>query len=450
MELTRFARALPNEPIKLYEGIIGLAPNYSLLDQYDSPKDAQAAVEQLANGGPGCVSLEWLPVPRVEVRVEVPPRILDVPSPVRIELKEAKAEARATIWREEERFNSENRFMANLTGLIDNIQIGDSKALTALLFHAVNFRAGRPKDGPDPENGWALSVAEWMISMRDIWHPPESILEMEQRGGHEITLLGRIERSDGRTFSVKDAAPVLASLRVCFSFCRAAFTDLFLLMGLDSNGGINWELWRAPLSDPERPLTHPAGEIRSWFNFLDPDVSELLRGFLSLGSRLPTIARAIEWYVQANSSRPSSGLVHAQTGLEIISWHIFVEHNIRTANEFNQIRATGRITSLLEWASIDPGIPAGLPHLSALANEKEWPSGPRAITELRNGIIHPVDGNDPGPRELVEAWQLSLHYLELSLLKCLQYHGQYLNRLGQNVGVAAAFFDVDKVPWSSR
>ncbi len=93
-------------------------------------------------------------------------------------------------------------------------------------------------------------------------------------------------------------------------------------------------------------------------------------------------------------------------------------------------------------------IPAKLSKLDKLAKEFNW-DGPKAISEVRNYIVHPGKENKRlADRKIpyYEILNLALWYLELALLHLFGHTGVYANRLqlGLYIGV------VDLVPWAAK
>jgi hypothetical protein len=89
------------------------------------------------------------------------------------------------------------------------------------------------------------------------------------------------------------------------------------------------------------------------------------------------------------------------------------------------------------------GIPVAIPpKLAELAREaatRGWEDGPRAVVETRNLLVH-ASANDHLPWH--EAWMLARWYVELVLLRMLNFTGEYLNRTR-----ALVVGDVERVPW---
>jgi hypothetical protein len=64
------------------------------------------------------------------------------------------------------------------------------------------------------------------------------------------------------------------------------------------------------------------------------------------------------------------------------------------------------------------------------------------ITDLRNGLVHPGAVKNVPDGAYVDAWRLSLWYIELTILRLCDHNGQYANRLAERwVG------GTETVPW---
>jgi len=65
--------------------------------------------------------------------------------------------------------------------------------------------------------------------------------------------------------------------------------------------------------------------------------------------------------------------------------------------------------------------------------DRQWENGPHVITSLRNAVVHPTWKRHTGLGIPDLPWQdaarLSLWYVELLLLRFLEYRGSYRNRL---------------------
>lgn len=142
-------------------------------------------------------------------------------------------------------------------------------------------------------------------------------------------------------------------------------------------------------------------------------------------------------------------IILAQTGLELICWVLLVE-DIKSQNKepFDKLSASKKFEALLGQMEIDTAIPNKLAELLALSSKKAWKNGPEAIAGYRNTIVHPKRRAKNADVVIDASWEileLSLWYLELSLLYLFDYQGYYVNRINAKwAGV------VEKVPWSNK
>jgi hypothetical protein len=156
---------------------------------------------------------------------------------------------------------------------------------------------------------------------------------------------------------------------------------------------------------------------------------------------------ATQLYVEANGPvTADTSLVLGQNALELIAWVRFVEQlGTRKAEDFDSLKASDRLRELLGWLQVDAAIPT---QLTALANEairRGWADGPHAIGEMRNALIHPNKRQrlmaTPGMAR-IELQELALWYVELALLRLIDFKEPYANRLGEKLtGV------VEELPW---
>ena len=89
--------------------------------------------------------------------------------------------------------------------------------------------------------------------------------------------------------------------------------------------------------------------------------------------------------------------------------------------------------------------------LTAFAEKNDKSDSCEALAKLRNGFVHAnekrrnvVFGLD-GRAAVSDAWQLSVWYQELALLRLLRHRGSYRNRT-----TAKCVGQVEPVPWRGR
>lgn len=125
----------------------------------------------------------------------------------------------------------------------------------------------------------------------------------------------------------------------------------------------------------------------------------------------------------------------ACSGLELLSWAVLQRQEWLTAEALDRATAATSLRLLLKWAEIPIEIPDHFEALNARrtgVGQADW-AGPEALFNVRNRLVHPPKRIDdpewPSSNELVESWQLATWYLELALLRLLEYRGDYQCRL---------------------
>lgn len=188
----------------------------------------------------------------------------------------------------------------------------------------------------------------------------------------------------------------------------------------------------------------------SWF---DPHHSEQLEVLFGLFMRRwvindweKALRECIYWYVTANnlSTGIEAGIILTQAAIERLSYEFAVrERRLLGADGFKQLKASDRCRLLLSSLSVPLDIPNECMDLKALASRLNWQDAPHALTEIRNSIVHPERKyREQLADVLYEAWNLSLWYLEMSILAICGYNGHYGNRLKRRF-----LGQVEPVPW---
>ena len=161
-----------------------------------------------------------------------------------------------------------------------------------------------------------------------------------------------------------------------------------------------------------------------------------------------TLHEVIYWYLNANEPArgTDAGIILAQTAIERLSYEFAVkEKRLLAVDGFKDLRASDRFRLLFSSLGIPLDIPAATPKLQRLAcnSQLKWLDAPHALTEIRNSLVHPEHKRRDQFRSVYyEAWNLSLWYLEMTILAICGYSGTYSNRLKLHwVG------QVEDVPW---
>lgn len=433
-----------NEPVILYDGQLEFVEDNHVIS------------------GTGRIRLEWVPVPQVTFGMDAPdgappPGSLRFPVGL-LRMTDGRSAAARVLGMKLS--GGDNATAPRFSGIVDTAEFGSADSIEYALFHLPNFRSFSGSNTRD-ESGTRCQAARavvegggWRITLDEL--PNESATkgrkfgeQIEAMSGFGITHVGRLERISGDSFSATDAKPILEALSQFLSFCRGSWVAPVLPVGFDLDGKRTWEEWRG--GKIER--WHRVG---SWFDSLScVGLVEVFSGFLLRWNDeawKEPIRLALHWYVESNmcAGGVEGGTILSQAAFELLAWTLLVEDR-RVLSEFGfqKLPASDKLRLLLSACGIPLTIPSSLGELTKSAKAFDWDDGAKAITEVRNALVHAspkkrkkVLGGNTGTR--VEAWSLGLWYLELVLLRLFDFQGKYSDRLVQDGWIGQ---NVKTVPW---
>ncbi|MDJ0533304.1 MAG: hypothetical protein QNJ70_12535 [Xenococcaceae cyanobacterium MO_207.B15] len=335
----------------------------------------------------------------------------------------------------------------------DAIVQGSDEDLTYILFHVVNFHnfIGRPTSILEQDSGSKLmerlvfETDEWRITLDQLETTTDNVKSLNAQGGYAITHVGKLEKSDGSTFSGEEAREFFKIFADFLSFARGFYISVILLIGYDVQGNQIWEYWEEQGGDFWR-------SINSWCpKPYGNQLAKVFSGFLSWWHNWEESERvALNWYLEANyNPLAEQNILIAQIALDLIAWVFLVEKNqFLSKTRFNQLKTVGRLRELFSKLSIPLDIPTYgnlLEDLRQLVSQEQWMDSSQTLNKVRNAIVHP----EPQKRNLIYSSTsmakigtayLGLWYLELTLLAMFKYQESYSNRLDKD--------NLTKVPWS--
>ncbi len=262
----------------------------------------------------------------------------------------------------------------------------------------------------------------------------ESLME---NGGYILLYSGMV-MCKGKSIIHPDSKDIFQCLSTFLSFLNGRKISALFLKGIYENQVI----W----TDYTSYYTVPYSVVESWspFNSIN-DIKELWRNFRSIWQNpdgKDFFISAIHWYIEANGQAglTEGSIVLAQNALELLyNWWI-VERIKSIPCNF----AAGKIRLILKQLKTEFNVPSNLKKLrnfsETIGNVKD---APEAIVYIRNAIVHSRENkrrvlNQMPGKVKHEALQLALWYIELSLLRILDYRGKYKNRCSQTE---------ENVPW---
>lgn len=442
-----YQTAIPNEPIELYSG----------------PMTLRSESEEIT--GTGTLRLEWLPSPALRFRLNAPSVLtrdlrlafgfsdIDVSQ---LSFDKLGTDVEAIALTTKSGSNSE----LEVSGIVKGeVLTGEDKSLSSLQFHLPNVpdfqlspHSFLETVGSDARHVQRIQLLcdKWIVTIDPLLIDKRQIDEIRSTRGYAITSVGQVKRRDGKSFSRKQAKPILETVQYLMSFALHRWCTPMLLIGRDQADVTVCETWVVGRTSPFQAHT-------GWFDFHHPGA--LARLFPVMHRRYrdkhwrQVLCDAIYWYVEMHEQpvRIETSILLGQVTLEMLGWHRLVE-DVPTLSEsaFRQLPAADKLKLLLSFCSIPIAAPQELDEIQPLAKARNW-QGPDIVVEVRNGIVHQnrrkreqsEEKNLSGHVILSETCRLVCQYVELVLLQLLEYKGTYSNRTKRRwIG------SVEPVPWA--
>ncbi len=280
---------------------------------------------------------------------------------------------------------------------------------------------------------------------------------LDNGAGYALTHVIAVRRRDEDPIRVADFEAISDMLYDALSFCAGSYVGIACAAGFDSAGDRVWERWAV-------------GRSQFWSNRLSwlvsvkasgaPDLPRPEQPLEVVMPQIMRLSRRPAWsggvvrnLVASLCEGMRDGSVETRlatllTGLELLAWCRLVrESHEAVDDDFN--REFGPLLErLLSCDGVPVTVPDALPDLACYARGFSDASGisgsgPRAIVEARNRLVHPPTRNRQIPKQpqREQAWLLALWYLQLEMLKTCGYEGDQLPPW------AHTNEDAQRVPW---
>jgi hypothetical protein len=323
---------------------------------------------------------------------------------------------------------------------------------TAHLFNFPDF------DGPDSyvlRSGGSMTLCGRSVLRADGWRITIAATDktkglcqaLDDAGGYVITHVVEVTREDGATYTSDDLEKILSCLQVFLGFAMGRPAGVALPVGFDGAGQRVFEQWGLPTTAP-----NGWGGSLTWFDAQHAGLlSEVFPGFYAIwGDQTwsEAIWKAIYWYLQANGRSSAGrsvegGLILAQAALELLAWTRCVQHKKMVSPDgFERAKASDKLRFLATSLDIPLEIPRCLGALRAGLGKK-CSDAMHAITDVRNDVVHPKSRHALNNMARFEAWNLSLWYIEMAILRLCGHTGSHANRLK----MPHCSGTVEPVPW---
>lgn len=345
-----------------------------------------------------------------------------------------------------------NTLRLNWMPSVEPVELGNmkSKNSTSVILHLFNFPDfhGNQKSAPAGCALLVLESEEWRISLQGLpdGATREAWSRIKAEGGCFLTHVVKLERKDGVQFSGSDASEQCDLLNNFLAFLKGGWCTAVCGVGLAENGETTWTTFASP-----RTVNPPY----SWFTPSKASQAELffplfVKRWQQSEEWRECLRLSIYWYGQANTGGSTLGIdsaiILAQSALERLAYHyLVVDRKMVSQKGLDGLWASDRLRMLFSLCGIPNEITDAVPDISKANNSfnksSKWMDGSHAIVDIRNSLVHPVSKKDIR-NCYVDAWKLSLWYLELSVLALCGYNDTYSNRL-----TVKYVTDSEVVPW---
>lgn len=326
-----------------------------------------------------------------------------------------------------------------------------SKTSVAAILHLFNFpdfRGGEHQDtAPAGCPLLVLESEEWRVFLQALpgGTTTQAWKRIKEEGGCFLTHVAKLDRKDGKSFSGDDARAPSHLLTSFLWFTKGGWCSPICEVGFNAVGEKTWETFASPrISNPPY----------SWFTPFRASQAELLfplfaKRWQQSEEWKDCLRSAIYWYVQANTSGDSLGIdaaiILAQSALERLAHHhLVVDKTMISPDGFDRLKASDRLRLLFSSLNLPVEIASETPEIQKVASSFKWVDAPHALTDIRNELVHPVNKKQV-TECFLDAWKLSLWYLELSVLALCGYDDTYTNRL-----TVKYVTESEKVPWGKK
>jgi hypothetical protein len=332
--------------------------------------------------------------------------------------------------REKEEFNI-------VCSLSQQIEVGQKEInVEHVLFEIANLRSfyGRPVQTKNSghRNRLIFENIESRITIDKYTNFMELRWNLNETGGYQLLYTGKLELKSNKKISFEKSSEILDTFSYFLLFIngRRCF-PLFRSGIIDSN-----EVW----SSYSPFLNDQYQHVYSWTSDSENNGLEgIWKDFSELWKNLDdreSMKTILHWYTEANSNSAfvEGSIVLIQNALELL-FHWLISEKMKYVNvsEADNLSASAKIGFLLAFYNINPSLPAEFDSLPKFAKQNNILNGPESFTRIRNCIVHPNHKKRKALKEIEsqaksEALHLGIWYVEIILLKHLNFKGNYINR----------------------
>lgn len=339
----------------------------------------------------------------------------------------------------------------------DNLIVGDSSIpVTSINFSIPNLKemvgASIKKDKHSFQGRIELEDKDFIITIDKKINYKDLYKNLKKTSGYALLYNGSIKSKKGG-ISFKELEELRLCIAVFLTFLNGRRTHPLLFQGIYEEEVI-WKDYTDYLIDSYNyckswSLIHLKEFDRDYLNSLWINYRKLWKRGKDTQNFLNTL---VHWYGEANNRAGSinGAIIFAQTGLELIyNWWIVEEKGMIAGRDSRNLSAANKIRLILSQLNLSTEIPEAFNDFKDVQQEinSQGDEAPETFVYIRNALVHSREGKRKALEEINirarnEALELSLWYLELSLLKILDYEGYYLNRC-----INDPIRQKERVPW---
>lgn len=279
----------------------------------------------------------------------------------------------------------------------------------------------------------------------------ERLESLKAEGGYSICYNGELVNKNG-TLRFEDIQDVFHCFSTFITFLNGRKTSTFFHHGVFKDE-IKW-------------CDYTAYKVDSYKNVKSWATQNSSQGFNEMWQKFSLMWQnkddkhfliyVIGWYVAANSSENSleGSVMMAQTALELLyNWWIVEHKRMIVGKDSENINASNKIRLLLSQMNIPYTVPTTFKQLRKFVQEnKDVVDAPDAIVQARNAIVHSQIEkrkkiSDMQEDILYQIKELSVWYIEMSILCILGFNDKYDDRLSNKLWVGESD---EYVPWKEN
>lgn len=297
-----------------------------------------------------------------------------------------------------------------------------------------------------------LSHGKWLVQISAHDKTKEWNEAIKHSGGLAATHAGRIKKQNNEIISWNEAQNIINCLHHFLSFARGHWQPLGHVRLLANDGVCLHERWGILRGDDQ----FTQSSLTWWSHHPHANqLSDVFKGFWELWNDSlwkDTLPELIYWYLQANLAGKGhigagSALILSQSTLEKLSWVYTTQIRKAVSEEAFQpgkLKASDQMRLLATLLDLPQEIPDILDSIKEDVKGQKFEDAFHAITVIRNQVVHSKKKRELKPMAEFDAWNLSQWYVEMCLLRLMQYQGQYANRVRLKKWAG----ETDSVPWA--